>query len=441
MSAKAPIMREVYTKSPDSQNPMVNEVATEKEKNNKTSLIKLRPSPNSRSHISDTPETIKQVVSSPSGKVGFSSKQASSNVKEISLSEKHATSLKLKSGMEIRLPAKLAISLKPMMDKPLSSSGGLSGRRISDFKIEKSTGTLKVPVKRVLASPRAALSPKPSLVRVASINARKNRSLKVVSSLKDQKEMRNFESGQCIDELEQPLNDTVQEKTLYVIKMESDNKSLKSDEKESYVVDSSSPRSLSSLASSPLVESPFSSSRNKEHQEESENILTEAEEDSHSEYGETVNMKETESSEEEHEWRSRKGHSEGTDCQPVKLNFRRGKVVDIQSEHNTPRRLRFRRGRVLGDNQNVKGNHQGSFKRRGVSDGDTNDSKPDSVKVALRHQDVQGKKDSQGLLNNVIEETASKLVETRKSKVKALVGAFETVISLQESKLYANPLT
>ncbi|PHT28190.1 hypothetical protein CQW23_32212 [Capsicum baccatum] len=48
----------------------------------------------------------------------------------------------------------------------------------------------------------------------------------------------------------------------------------------------------------------------------------------------------------------------------------------------------------------------------------------------LRHQDVQEKKDVQGLLNNVIEETASELVETGKSKVKPLVGAFETVISL-----------
>jgi hypothetical protein len=45
------------------------------------------------------------------------------------------------------------------------------------------------------------------------------------------------------------------------------------------------------------------------------------------------------------------------------------------------------------------------------------------------------------LFNNVIEETASKLVETRKSKVKALVGAFETVISLQDKKPSANTVT
>ncbi|KAM3362375.1 hypothetical protein P3S68_017229 [Capsicum galapagoense] len=69
------------------------------------------------------------------------------------------------------------------------------------------------------------------------------------------------------------------------------------------------------------------------------------------------------------------------------------------------------------------------FKKKGL-DGDKSNTIPISGKIVLRHQDVQEKKDVQGLLNNVIEETASKLVETGKSKVKALVGAFETVISL-----------
>ncbi|KAM3362084.1 hypothetical protein P3S68_016938 [Capsicum galapagoense] len=69
------------------------------------------------------------------------------------------------------------------------------------------------------------------------------------------------------------------------------------------------------------------------------------------------------------------------------------------------------------------------FKKKGV-DGDKSNTIPISRKIVLRHQDVQEKKDVQGLLNNVIEEMASKLVETGKSKVKALVGAFEIVISL-----------
>ncbi|TMW98253.1 hypothetical protein EJD97_004291, partial [Solanum chilense] len=49
----------------------------------------------------------------------------------------------------------------------------------------------------------------------------------------------------------------------------------------------------------------------------------------------------------------------------------------------------------------------------------------------LQRQVVQGKKESV-VSNNVIEETASKLREQRKNRVKALAGAFETVISLQE---------
>ena len=44
----------------------------------------------------------------------------------------------------------------------------------------------------------------------------------------------------------------------------------------------------------------------------------------------------------------------------------------------------------------------------------------------------QGKKESQAY-NDVIEETASKLLEKRKNKVKALVGAFETVIDYESA--------
>ncbi|XP_015162055.1 dentin sialophosphoprotein-like [Solanum tuberosum] len=50
-----------------------------------------------------------------------------------------------------------------------------------------------------------------------------------------------------------------------------------------------------------------------------------------------------------------------------------------------------------------------------------------------QRQVVHGKKESV-VSNDVIEETASKLREQRKNRVKALAGAFETVISLQEPK-------
>lgn len=55
-----------------------------------------------------------------------------------------------------------------------------------------------------------------------------------------------------------------------------------------------------------------------------------------------------------------------------------------------------------------------------------------AIEVALRHQNVEYKKENQSLLNSMIEETASKLVEAQQSKVKALVGAFESLISLQD---------
>lgn len=55
-----------------------------------------------------------------------------------------------------------------------------------------------------------------------------------------------------------------------------------------------------------------------------------------------------------------------------------------------------------------------------------------NVVVVSKVQEGQGKKESpSAAYNDVIEETASKLLEKRKNKVKALVGAFETVIDYE----------
>lgn len=126
---------------------------------------------------------------------------------------------------------------------------------------------------------------------------------------------------------------------------------------------------------------------------------------------------------------------------PRKVQFRRGRIIDVWHAHNTPRRLRFRQGGLLGETQNLNaGPRKSSLKRREQIEGedDKSGTKGGSAIVVLRHSDVQEKKDLKVSFNNVIEETASKLAETRKSKVKALVGAFETVISLQDSKPSAN---
>ncbi|CAL9102242.1 unnamed protein product [Musa acuminata var. zebrina] len=121
-------------------------------------------------------------------------------------------------------------------------------------------------------------------------------------------------------------------------------------------------------------------------------------------------------------------HREDEFSIPHKLKFTRGKAIELQPENNGPKRLRFRRGRMV--DRNVSSHlERENFQRSEMADVVT-DSKPETQSIVLKHQDTQ-EKDVRGLFNNVIEETTNKLVETRKSKVKALIGAFEIVISLQ----------
>ncbi|XP_024971338.1 protein AF-9-like isoform X1 [Cynara cardunculus var. scolymus] len=110
------------------------------------------------------------------------------------------------------------------------------------------------------------------------------------------------------------------------------------------------------------------------------------------------------------------------------LRFRRGKVVSPQSENSSPRKVQFKQGKELEENESGKGENKSL--RRVSSDGVIMSPETShSINVDLKHQEVVEKKDSSGSLNKVIEETASKLIQTRKSKVKALVGAFENITS------------
>lgn len=400
------------------------------------------------SEVNSSPSITKQDLASSSEKPGVSMKQVLSKAKEVKLSAKYAS------------------TLNPKSSSP-DASRVFGARRNGDIKIERHTGSSKTVAKNLQASPRASFSPrrsvsgvargltspraslssKPSPIRIACLNSKKNRSLKLTPQIKEinAKQHKNKNSHKNADpvqpdgKLKESNSDTIQEKTLYVIKMRADNKYVESDHNENVSVEASPPL-LSSLKSPSLPKSLSSMSHSEKDEDESEYTVTEAEDDTSSEYDETECIEETETLEAEHRGRNRKSGmvlSEDKDGNPVKLRFRRGRVIDILSENNSPRRLKFRRGRVLGDNQNLKADGRRSFKRR-EADGDVIDSKHDSGKFVLRHQDVHGKKDAQGLFNNVIEETASKLVETRKSKVKALVGAFETVISLQDGKPSAN---
>jgi hypothetical protein len=119
---------------------------------------------------------------------------------------------------------------------------------------------------------------------------------------------------------------------------------------------------------------------------------------------------------------------------PRKLTFRRGKVLNPEESSGcTPRRLRFRPSVAMADAASRNRGGRITSKRSGGGGAVATD--PGAEVVVLRRQDgKETKKQEPGLFNNVIEETASRLVaEARKSKVKALVGAFETVISLQET--------
>lgn len=121
---------------------------------------------------------------------------------------------------------------------------------------------------------------------------------------------------------------------------------------------------------------------------------------------------------------------DGTLCE---LKIRRGKMLNLQPENYVTGRLSVRQTRSTGGSRSGEGEMKRiRFKASEPTNSNRIDAEAESVE--LRHRDVQDKKGTLVLFNHVIEETASKLAETRKSKVKALVGAFETVISLQGRK-------
>lgn len=90
-------------------------------------------------------------------------------------------------------------------------------------------------------------------------------------------------------------------------------------------------------------------------------------------------------------------------------------------------------GNMVDEKEEVDGGSEGLNLKEGqdVEVGAVEETKPEVVNTASSRRQVgQGKKESQAY-NDVIEETASKLLEKRKNKVKALVGAFETVIDIE----------
>ncbi|XP_017695885.2 uncharacterized protein LOC103696204 [Phoenix dactylifera] len=303
---------------------------------------------------------------------------------------------------------------------PSISTTGLTGQRNLENKSIKSPGQSKIGEGKVLKPPKASVLTKSPVNRVSIMKLKKYGNMKPSSLVKTEAKVGKVDSNA----------EKIKEKTVYTVEL----KSGKSDQKTIKRKPSklgSYPSSRSSLSASSLRSSPSASSH------DSESTVSEVSVPATVKEG--TERRETDVSKGKNKRTpSRTGsvHSEGKSTRLCNLKFQRGKVVNLQSEDNGPRKLRFRPAKVVSENQNGKEVGRRNFrKQRATCAGAPNTPTSDARAVVLRHQDVQDKKDTQGLLNHVIEETASKLVETRKSKVKALVGAFETVISLQENKL------
>ncbi|GAB4827351.1 hypothetical protein Ancab_034238 [Ancistrocladus abbreviatus] len=392
-----------------------------------------------KSILADASKSNKREVPSPAHR-RVTPRKPSSDDKETNTSEKASGILKPKRGT-----VRPTSSLKP--------SGGSSGKINGDNKIQNNSRNTRIVVKKILSPSAGLLSPKAKrsskvagekvLVPSTALLSPKTSGWKATSS-KARTNMSQTNESQKTEASHKRRNwirkaepdkvggAKVPEKTLHVIKVGTDHKSPGSAHNGSRIIRSPSPFSRATLKSSPH---PFShSSSSHERVDLYEFGYTDTDGDECASNGldlkEGVKLRSRS---------ARKFLSKEEKSAALKLTFKRGKVVEPQSEASSPMRLRFRRGRIW-DNKGANGDpRRNSFRRRVA--GDNMDGSKAAEKVVLRHQDVQGKKNDQVLLNNVIEETASKLVETRKSKVKALVGAFESVISLQEGKRSAHKPT
>ncbi|KAG4922700.1 hypothetical protein AAZX31_18G244000 [Glycine max] len=451
---------ELPTKSSGSQKQMGNKVLVN---TSKASLVRVKPSFLPKSHISSIPEARRGGIFS-SFEVEALSKPASKRVEAspTATSERVKTHPKSTSQMVKTSPKSMfkmkqtSSKLSPFEDKEMELSDKHVTSLNPDFVTMQTISSVNYSdvfggqKNSKIKMNKKEASPKSSSRGIGSVSARKHKGLKIVPHLMNQPKPIKVE-------LEEDNNEA-QEKTLYVIKMESANQSSLSDQNESQAIELPLSNSLSSPKFSPPSKSQSSS---QEDQEESEYANSEFEEDACPENHEIDYMANVETLEVEENGKPQNDGivcSENIECQNLgrklvetqieytayvdtleaeengkpqkdgivcseakeckKLG---GELVETQIEKGSLRSLKIQKGKVLGASvTNVKA---------------VAITAPE--KVVLRRQNVQVKKDGQGLYNNVIEETATKLVETQKGKVKALIDAFEAVISLEEKRTSA----
>ncbi|KAA3457700.1 rho GTPase-activating protein gacZ-like isoform X3 [Gossypium australe] len=134
-------------------------------------------------------------------------------------------------------------------------------------------------------------------------------------------------------------------------------------------------------------------------------------------------------------------NSRGEDSAPTKLKScqrtldnRNSDDQNSRVEDSAPRKLIFRpkvpEEQKIDYIQTSKAGTSKNDSGRKEAYRQYNGTKIQSRKFSLIQRDIKEKKVAGILYNNIIEETASKFARTKASKVKALVSAFETVISL-----------
>ncbi|XP_010936363.2 uncharacterized protein [Elaeis guineensis] len=329
--------------------------------------------------------------------------------KSIGISAKPEISLKAKKTPEVKSAS------------PLTPSAGLASRRNREHKTSQVLGKTKVGEGKVLRPSTASLPAKSARNGVSNLQLTKHTNAKLATPVKGQENVENtaHDSGEKVEKAEHDI-DGNEEKTLFVIEPKEENADL---DLMQQISDGHQTLESISLDEEEVEEPESVSGFSKSSESLFDDVGTESNSSDELSKGEDRRRPR----------RTSTIHPEDNIPAPYRLKFRRGRVIELQPESNGPRRLIFRRRGVAGENPNGRLVGRRSFRRRNGMDV-SNDPNPQAQGVVLRHQDEQGKKGTQSLFNNVIEETASKLVETRKSKVKALVGAFETVISLQDSK-------
>ncbi|XP_047314243.1 uncharacterized protein LOC124918018 [Impatiens glandulifera] len=113
------------------------------------------------------------------------------------------------------------------------------------------------------------------------------------------------------------------------------------------------------------------------------------------------------------------------------MKFKRGTIIDVENEDNGPYRLKFNEGSTISQLGEVG---KEEIDLREVVTIEKMCESQNEDKINLKHVD-ELEKDKPSSLDDMIEEAANKLlVRSKKNKVKALVGAFETVMSIQDAK-------